>query len=121
MTGEKLREILLAKGFVLKDIAVRLGTSQQNFIQVMKAQDVKTGLVEKLCKILDLSISDFYQDIITTNMQVTAKEGDILIPRSVLSQMSETIKNQQQTIDRLTAEKRAYHALATDAACAAAK
>lgn len=120
MTGEQLRLKLIEMGIQQKDLAGKMGMTKQNFSAMMKVADVKSGIIENICKILGCTIADFYSGNPAMSAPAIEKD-DVTIPRSVLSQMSETIKNQQQTIDRLTAEKRAYHALATDAACAAAK
>lgn len=61
MTGEELKKVLIRDGYVLSSIAEKLGTSQQNFSQSLNAADVKTGLIEKLSKVLDVPVSYFYE------------------------------------------------------------
>ena len=43
MDGLELKKILIGKGYMLKDIAAKLGMTQPNFSQIIKAQDIKTG------------------------------------------------------------------------------
>lgn len=60
MDGLKLKEILIGKGYMLKDIAAKLGMTQPNFSQIIKAQDVKSGTLENICDALDVKMDFFY-------------------------------------------------------------
>lgn len=60
MSGEELKKVLIRNGYVLKDVAEMLGTSQQNFSQALKADDVKTGLLERICNVLGKRMDFFY-------------------------------------------------------------
>lgn len=62
MSGEELKKVLIRNGYVLKDVAEMLGTSQQNFSQALKADDVKTGLLERICNVLQKKIDFFYAE-----------------------------------------------------------
>lgn len=62
MTGEQLKERLIRSGYQLKDVAELLEMSQQNFSKGLKVADVKTGLVEKICQVLNKKIDFFYVD-----------------------------------------------------------
>ena len=72
MTGEELKKKLLSVGLQQKDVAQKLGKSQQNVSQMMTAADVRTGLIEELCKAFDLPPSLFYGDggVTATNHSV---------------------------------------------------
>lgn len=61
MDGQKLRKILINKGFLLKDVANKLGLTQPNFSQIVKAQDVKTGTLENICDALGVKMDFFYE------------------------------------------------------------
>lgn len=61
MDGQKLRKILISKGFLLKDVANKLGLTQPNFSQIVKAQDVKTGTLENICDALGVKMDFFYE------------------------------------------------------------
>ena len=50
MSGKELRELLASKGILQKDIA-----SQQ-----LRAKDIKTGLLESICKVLNVKMDFFY-------------------------------------------------------------
>lgn len=62
MTGEQLKRILYTAGIPQTELAKKLGTSQQNLYAVLKSQDIKTGLLERLCEVLDVKMSFFYPD-----------------------------------------------------------
>lgn len=78
MTGEILKSILFRNGIQLKDVAEKLEMSQQNFSNALKVADIKTGLLEKLCDVLDVTLEFFYHDTKYSSssiVQVTAS-GD---------------------------------------------
>lgn len=53
MTGPEVRNILKNENLHLKDVAQMLGMTQPNFTQLLQVKDVKTGLLEKMCDVLD--------------------------------------------------------------------
>lgn len=78
MTGEILKSILFRNGIQLKDVAEKLDMSQQNFSNALKVADIKTGLLEKLCDVLNVTLEFFYHDTKYSSssiVQVTAS-GD---------------------------------------------
>lgn len=78
MTGEVLKSILFRNGIQLKDVAEKLDMSQQNFSNALKVADIKTGLLEKLCDVLNVTLEFFYHDTKYSSssiVQVTAS-GD---------------------------------------------
>lgn len=60
MTGQELKERIRTKGMSESEIARRLNMSQQGFNRIMRIDDVKTSLLEKLCKVFDVDMSFFY-------------------------------------------------------------
>lgn len=60
MSGQELREILTSKGYLLKDVAEKLGLTQPNFSQFLKVQDVKSGTLENICDKLGVKMDFFY-------------------------------------------------------------
>lgn len=62
MTGQELKSKLNVLGLSEAEIARRLGKPQQSFNQTLKAQDVKTSLLEELCKTFNVDMSFFYQE-----------------------------------------------------------
>ena len=77
MTGDELKYILAHTRLQFKDLALELEMSQQNFSKALKVSDVKTGFLEKLCDVLDVSMDFFYNGTkyAPKSVQVTAS-GD---------------------------------------------
>lgn len=61
MDGVTLRKILTDNGYVLKELAQKMGMSQPGFSQLMKVKDVKSGILEQLCDILGKRLDFFYE------------------------------------------------------------
>lgn len=62
MSGETLRSLLLENKYVLSDVAKKCNTSQQAFNNILNAKDVKSGTLEKLCRVLNVDMWFFYPD-----------------------------------------------------------
>lgn len=62
MSGNELRNILAARGIIHKDLAEKMGITQSCFSQLLRAQDIRTGLLEKICDILNVQMDFFYGD-----------------------------------------------------------
>lgn len=62
MSGNELRNILAARGILQKDLAEKMGITQSCFSQLLRAQDIRTGLLEKICDILNVQMDFFYGD-----------------------------------------------------------
>lgn len=62
MTGPEVRNILKNENLHLKDVAQMLGMTQPNFTQLLQVKDVKTGLLEKMCDVLDKKMDFFYRN-----------------------------------------------------------
>lgn len=60
MKGSELKDKLVACGYTLTFIAEKMNTIPQNLNSWFKAEDVKTGTLEKLSETLGLPISYFY-------------------------------------------------------------
>lgn len=77
MTGDELKYILAHTRLQFKDLAAELDMSQQNFSKALKVSDIKTGFLEKLCDVLNVSMDFFYKGTkyASTSVQVTAS-GD---------------------------------------------
>lgn len=61
MTGDELKYILAHTRLQFKDLAAELEMSQQNFSKALKVSDIKTGFLEKLCDVLNVSMDFFYK------------------------------------------------------------
>lgn len=60
MTGERLKEILAKYKVSQSEIAKQLGMSHQSLNQMLSASDIKTGLVERIAKVLNVPISSLF-------------------------------------------------------------
>ena len=78
MSGEELKKKLSETGISLSRISQLLGKSPQQLDQALNAKDVKTGMIEELCKVLNLDISFFYGtgDRIVASDNSTAFKGN---------------------------------------------
>ncbi len=61
MNGQELKKILTKHGYLLKDVASKLGLTQPNFSQLVKVQDVKSGTLERICDVLGVKMDFFYK------------------------------------------------------------
>lgn len=83
MKGSDLKDLLRKEGVVLSQLADELGMSQQNLSAAFTREDVKSGLLEKLARILGKPIGFFYgesfgpvQSVGDHNTQVTQVAGN---------------------------------------------
>ena len=65
MTGEELKKKLDAVGISYAEVARKLGVFPQSFNKTLKANDVGSGTLEKISKILGKDMSFFYGDVST--------------------------------------------------------
>ena len=116
MSGEEIRKKLVMMGIQQQDLAEKLGTTKQNFSHMLKSPNVKSGFIEELCKLLGLSITEFYCE----HPQPVKRQDEemVSLPKSVIQSMTDTISSQQRTIEELS--KRGARAVqqAGNAGCA---
>ena len=63
MSGKELKEILVAEGINFSELARMLGyANDQRLHSALKADDVKSGLIEHIAKATNKSIGFFYRD-----------------------------------------------------------
>lgn len=60
MTGEKVKELIKAKGFTFRSIADAVGESQMNLHHMLSAKDVKSGTLERVAEAMGEDVSYFY-------------------------------------------------------------
>lgn len=105
MTGQELKERIRTKGMSESEIARRLDMSQQGFNRIMRIDDVKTSLLEKLCKVFDVDMSFFYPlDYIkcsdnTSNIQTPNTDISDLIKQNAT--LTESIKTLTSIIEQM--------------------
>ena len=83
MKGSDLKDLLRKEGVILSRLAEDLGVSQQNLSAAFTRDDVKSGLLEKIARVLDKPIGFFYgetlgpvQTVGDNNSQVTQVAGN---------------------------------------------
>lgn len=83
MSGKELRDLLASKGIMQKDIAQKLNMTAGSFTQLLRAKDIKTGLLEAICRVLHVKLDFFYEDAeyIETNLVIKKKDFDQLSER----------------------------------------
>ncbi len=62
MKGETIKQKLSFLGITQRELAHLLGITPQAVSEILSSLDVKTGTVEKICKVLNLSISSFFDE-----------------------------------------------------------
>ena len=60
MSGKELKQMLNNTGIKVSELASLMNTSQQNLSLKLNAADVKTGLIEDLCVVLNKDLTFFY-------------------------------------------------------------
>lgn len=113
MTGERLKEILAKYKVSQSKIAKQLGMSHQSLNQMLSASDIKTGLVERIAKVLNVSISSLYgedkeQNAIATgngiavtgnnNVAGNVTVGDTAILTERIAMLERLLEEKERTI-----------------------
>ena len=87
MNGNELRNILAAKGIIHKDLAEKMAITQSCFSQLLRAQDIRTGLLEKICDILNVQMDFFYGGTEYLEGYELIKQSDLKEFKSKLDQI----------------------------------
>lgn len=80
MSGKELREILASKGILQKDVAQKLNMTAGSFTQLLRTQDIKTGLLESICRVLNVKLNFFYEgtEYIESNIVIRKEDFEHL-------------------------------------------
>lgn len=111
MTGERLKEILAKYKVSQSEIAKQLGMSHQSLNQMLSASDIKTGLVERIAKVLNVSISSLYgenkeQNAIATGNGSVAVNGNNNVAGNVtVGNDTEVLQERILLLERILDEK----------------
>jgi transcriptional regulator with XRE-family HTH domain len=106
MTGEILKQKLESLGYTKAFIADRLGVPPQNIQTWFKAEDVKSGTLERLSEVLEVPIAYFYGDSYTvqgnnnalaTGDNSTASSSDDRLLALLMSKDAQLTLSMQQT------------------------
>ena len=60
MTGDYLKNLILSEGYTINKMAELIGVAQPNLVMLLRHEDVRTGLVEKVAKAMNKPLSFFY-------------------------------------------------------------
>ena len=111
MTGKKIKEILKNNGFSLKYVAEILGETPQNFNSMLNAQDIKTGVLERIADAIKKPLYFFYPEkTIFTNKEPILREQSVPAQQAAPSDNNtiniyiDTIKQQAEQIGALKNE-----------------
>lgn len=61
MTGREVKAKLLSQGYILADVAKKMGVIPQTLNSLLQANDIKTGVLEKIAKAINKSAYFFYE------------------------------------------------------------
>ena len=75
MTGKHLQDLILAEGYSINKMAQLLGMAQPNLLNLLKNEDIRTGLVEKCAEIMGKPLSFFYGETYGPVSQVTGNNN----------------------------------------------
>lgn len=108
MKGTQVKEKLLKNGYVLADVAKKMGTIPQNLQSLLAAEDIKTGVLETIAKAISKSVYFFYEEssgeVLETKEPYTdmGKLIDVIHNQSTqLNESQRQVSKSQEQIDRL--------------------
>lgn len=111
MTGKELKAKLIGCGVSQSEIARRLEISQQSFNQSMLVNDVKSGLLERIAKAIDVPMSFFYPnegqkavvngDNSVAAIQSTVTQGDCAVLRERVKSLEALLAEKERLISVL--------------------
>jgi SOS-response transcriptional repressor LexA len=76
MRGLEIKKKLKDKGFSLRKTAELIGETPQNLNSLLNAQDIKTGVVERIAKATGLSLMFFYSEKIALMTEAEMEQHD---------------------------------------------
>lgn len=106
MSGEQLDKIITDAGYVKAEIARLLGVPPQSLNQTLNAQDIKSGFLEDLCRVLGKDMSFFYGG--AAESKPAQEEKDTAVPYFIYRDLQDRCENlirENQTLrDKLSNE-----------------
>lgn len=110
MTGVRLKEILAKYKVSQSEIAKQLGMSHQSLNQMLSASDVKTGLVERIAKVLNVSISSLYgedkeQNAIASGNGIAVAGNNNVAGNVTMGDNSAVLQERVTMLEKLLEEK----------------
>lgn len=111
MSGEELKRIITTVDIPQAQIAEMLGIFPQSFHTLLKSKDVKSGMIESLCRILNKDITFFYPAYAharnSTSENVLPAKDNTQLVRTFEEQIAE-LQRQIQGLQRDKEDLRAY-------------
>ena len=110
MTGEALKEFLFKKKVSQSEVARQLKISQQSFNQMLSSADVKTSLLERIAKVLNVTISSIYgeksSDAVANGDGCVAVNGNNTVAHHITTNAGDVMLQQKvEALEALLAEK----------------
>lgn len=105
MTGESIKKVLAEHGIKIKELAARLGESQQNMSALLMSQDVKSGTIERVSGATGIPLTEFFglaPMVTNTGLNNGSIAGRDVNNHTGADSMQELIRSQQETIRRLS-------------------
>lgn len=104
MSGKELKGILIAEGINLSELARMLGfANDQRLHSALKAEDVKSGLIESIARVTNKSIGFFYKEqlgVLAVDKSV-AVSGDGNSITTISERFISLLEKKDEQIDRL--------------------
>lgn len=101
MSGKEVKDILLKNNYQLNEIAVLMEETPQNLHSMLKAVDIKTGVLEKIAKAINKSLYFFFQNEDNNQSQLHDKQ----IEQNELSILKTYLKEKDDKIELLIQER----------------
>lgn len=113
MTGEALKEFLFKKKVSQSEVARQLKISQQSFNQMLSSADVKTSLLERIAKVLNVTISSIYgeksSDAVANGDGCVAVNGNNTVAHHITTNATNAsdvmLQQKVEALEALLAEK----------------
>lgn len=104
MSGKELKEILAAEGINLSELARDLGyANDQRLHSALKAEDVKSGLIEAIARVTNKSIGFFYKERLGTlavdNSVAVSGDGNLIT--TISERFISLLEKKDEQMDRL--------------------
>lgn len=90
MSGKELKNILISKGILQKDIAKLMNITPGRLSQILRAKDLKTSLLESICKVLNVKLNFFYEGTEYIECNIVIKKEDFEHLSSKIEQIHKT-------------------------------
>ena len=79
MKGIDVKKILQKNHYSLKVIAENMGETQQNFHAMLKVEDIKTGVLERIAKAIDKNVLFFFDEANVDESKLNKDLDNIII------------------------------------------